>query len=357
MGADPMVPDLAAADKAVRKRRAPKHDFKDGFGKVFAHRHDNGGGWVADTAYVAPSVKVTRNAQVFGYAKVYDSCEIMGSSRVYGRAKLFDTVSLTQRATINGNAVVFGTAKLEDSAIIGGQAQVSGSTRLLHRARVLGNAKVFNTYASGPVVRGELTITDSAIVENGRVYGYTAIFGNSFISDSTVQNSVVGLAAHIISSTVSSDFGWQQSSFLNRIDGITSEYVGRAEQDVLISLSRGRMMIHGTLINSTLTSSRLTLPSTVTMIGSRIMLRYSHEENRVNAAVEFFNALGDQQLVFLNLQNANYVEDLQRHLAAGGGDRPPVNIPGYVPPSTGQSPPNLEIIRQRRLMRLEGDSP
>ena len=46
--------------------------FDFGFGPVSAHRHPNGGGWVADTARVAG------NALVFGYARV------SGNARIYG---------------------------------------------------------------------------------------------------------------------------------------------------------------------------------------------------------------------------------------------------------------------------------
>ena len=59
-----LLPDLTAPPK-IRQKRAPKHDFHDGQGSVFAHHHDNGGGWVADTAYVAPTVKVARHAAVY----------------------------------------------------------------------------------------------------------------------------------------------------------------------------------------------------------------------------------------------------------------------------------------------------
>jgi hypothetical protein len=43
----------------------PKYDFQDGKGAVLAHQHSNGGGWVADTASVAATAKVS------GYARVW----------------------------------------------------------------------------------------------------------------------------------------------------------------------------------------------------------------------------------------------------------------------------------------------
>jgi hypothetical protein len=40
------------------------YDFNDGLGLVAAHKHSNGGGWVADSASVADNAKVYGNAWV-----------------------------------------------------------------------------------------------------------------------------------------------------------------------------------------------------------------------------------------------------------------------------------------------------
>ena len=45
-------------------------NFNDGNGPVPAHKHPNGGGWVANTALVDRSVFVSSSARVFGNAKV-----------------------------------------------------------------------------------------------------------------------------------------------------------------------------------------------------------------------------------------------------------------------------------------------
>jgi hypothetical protein len=49
----------------------PLFDFQDGNGPVPAHQHSDGGGWVADTAYVDDSVYVGPDALVFDSARVY----------------------------------------------------------------------------------------------------------------------------------------------------------------------------------------------------------------------------------------------------------------------------------------------
>jgi hypothetical protein len=44
-------------------------DFGNGMGPVPAHKHVNGGGWVADTARVGKNVMVGPDAMVYGEAK------------------------------------------------------------------------------------------------------------------------------------------------------------------------------------------------------------------------------------------------------------------------------------------------
>ena len=46
--------------------------FDFGFGPVAAHRHANGGGWVADSARVADTAFVGSEARVYGEARVCD---------------------------------------------------------------------------------------------------------------------------------------------------------------------------------------------------------------------------------------------------------------------------------------------
>ena len=60
--------------------------FDFGCGPVPAHRHSNGRGWVADTAYVKASAYVGGNARVFGLARVSESARIFGLAHVFGSA-------------------------------------------------------------------------------------------------------------------------------------------------------------------------------------------------------------------------------------------------------------------------------
>ena len=54
------------------------YDFLDGAGEVPAHQHSNGGGWVADSAYVVASAFVGPDAQVYDNARVFGHAEVYG---------------------------------------------------------------------------------------------------------------------------------------------------------------------------------------------------------------------------------------------------------------------------------------
>ena len=60
--------------------------FDFGAGPIPAHRHPNGGGWVADTASVDPTAYVDPTARVYGDAHVAASAHIEAHVYVCGTA-------------------------------------------------------------------------------------------------------------------------------------------------------------------------------------------------------------------------------------------------------------------------------
>jgi NDP-sugar pyrophosphorylase family protein len=62
------------------------YDF--GSGPVPAHKHVNGGGWVADTACVGGHAYVGSNARVGGHAWVGDHARVGGHARVGDQARV-----------------------------------------------------------------------------------------------------------------------------------------------------------------------------------------------------------------------------------------------------------------------------
>ena len=59
-----------------------KYDF--GSGPVPAHKHVNGGGWVADTASVEEGCFIGYDAKVYDHGKVYGHGQVCGHGQVYG---------------------------------------------------------------------------------------------------------------------------------------------------------------------------------------------------------------------------------------------------------------------------------
>lgn len=96
----------------------PLHDF--GYGRVLGHQHDNGGGWVADTAHVAPSVFVGPRAHVSHHA------------RVSGNVRLEDEAIVADRARVSGNVIIRsyggagGTVRLGGNLVICQYLYISG---------------------------------------------------------------------------------------------------------------------------------------------------------------------------------------------------------------------------------------
>ena len=97
------------------------HDFGDGFGAVPAHRHCNGGGWVADTAHIADTAYVGLGARVFGEAYVFGEARVFGAARVYGGARVYG------ESRVYGEAHVFGKVRVFYKARVSGMARASRS--------------------------------------------------------------------------------------------------------------------------------------------------------------------------------------------------------------------------------------
>jgi hypothetical protein len=196
--------DLATPAKA-RKIRAPKHDFQNGEGKVFAHRHSNGNGWVADTAHVAESVKVASGCSVYGYARVTDGVTLSGKAQIGDRARVMHNVTLSGATIVRGSALVRDNARLTERTFVAGSAQISGNTfsqgkvhisdfALVHNSRlngprasyhieIHGNAKVFDSCFTGPCFA-----YDSVILQNAHM-NFAGCAGQGMVVNSTVNTS------------------------------------------------------------------------------------------------------------------------------------------------------------------------
>jgi hypothetical protein len=83
-----MLAENATPAEKPEKPAVTTFDFGDGNGPVPAHKHSNGGGWVADTATVADTAYVGPNARVYGYARVYENAQVYGYARLFGSVRV-----------------------------------------------------------------------------------------------------------------------------------------------------------------------------------------------------------------------------------------------------------------------------
>ena len=149
-------------------------DFRNGVGPVPAHRHVNPdgrlGGWVANTATVAATVGVGGDAQVYEYARVFDSVWVSDAARVFGHAE------------ISENAWIRGYVHVHEHAHIKGHAQILNSAKVYGRAIVRDDAKI----GGHAGVYDSAEVSEFAVVcEQARVYGAALVYGNARIDSNT----------------------------------------------------------------------------------------------------------------------------------------------------------------------------
>lgn len=101
-------------------------DFGDGKGAVPAHRHINGGGWVADTAIVDETAYVGPYAIVHGYASIRDCAYIDEQADVSGYCTIKDQACIRGRAVIKGSCEISGHAEVSGNVFLAGQLKIGG---------------------------------------------------------------------------------------------------------------------------------------------------------------------------------------------------------------------------------------
>ncbi len=109
-------------ENVIPKRN--RFDFKDGQGPVPAHKHLNGGGWVADTATVDETAYVGQYATVHGYASVRDWACVDDQADISGYCTIKDL------ACIRGRAILKGACEISDHAEISGNVFLAGYIKI-----------------------------------------------------------------------------------------------------------------------------------------------------------------------------------------------------------------------------------
>jgi carbonic anhydrase/acetyltransferase-like protein (isoleucine patch superfamily) len=160
------------ADTPTVREGSELHLFPGTSEPVMAHRHTyygDAGGWVADTASVAPTAWVDPGASVFehaivqGHARIQDRATVRGNALVEGYAGVFGS------AVVSGNAVVSVDSAVYGNALVTGNARVTDGGRVFDRAVVEGNAYVggyANVHGSA-VLTGAASIGDNDVITEG----------------------------------------------------------------------------------------------------------------------------------------------------------------------------------------------
>lgn len=169
----------------------------------YRRRNPTAGGFVSNEAYaddsdyifIAPSAaicgssKVTENAKIYGTAVIKNS-SISGRSEIFGNARIQDGAEVIEEAKISEDAVVSGSVRVAGKAVVAGKArivnysqdnfaQVQGQARVTGSARITGNAEV----SGNARVMGNSVISGNAVVN-----GTAVVNGFSKISDGTMSS-------------------------------------------------------------------------------------------------------------------------------------------------------------------------
>lgn len=136
------IPELSVHPKKGEKELPPKsiRDLQPG---VTWHRHENGGGWKSETAYVEATAMIGSKAVVFENARVLDRAKIYGSAKIRGDAECFGACHVHGLATVTDRAKVFDGARVLGRVILAGDVQVGGLS-LIRGAQVLDRGEIID---------------------------------------------------------------------------------------------------------------------------------------------------------------------------------------------------------------------
>jgi len=203
------APALPAPPPKIRKKPISRYDFGDGEGRVPAHKHANGGGWVADTAKVSEECLIGYPATVYHNATVLNGTHMSGNARVCGSAKVRACV-MRDRSCVGGNTIIKNSVVANHARVFGGDivdADIEGNcvirdnpiirrahdpsphTRIM--ARFSGHCIIFGTpVIFGGTVRGAAMVFDKARLDRADIIGHVLVGGNAVINESTVKNQL-----------------------------------------------------------------------------------------------------------------------------------------------------------------------
>ncbi|MFZ5807055.1 MAG: hypothetical protein ACOY3I_07610 [Verrucomicrobiota bacterium] len=150
--------DLKEQRNLKRFRKKGFYDFGDGRGAVPAHLHPNGGGIVADSAWVHEEALVEEHARVFGEARIWGSgVQVQDCARVGGWVDVFGVSVFFE------NAEILGWSDILHSQIGGkvlGWSRVSG-------ARIAPGVELYNCLCASMVLKKKRSIFGKKVENDG----------------------------------------------------------------------------------------------------------------------------------------------------------------------------------------------
>jgi len=329
-----IAPSLA---EPARKKRASKHDFQDGLGRVFAHRHANGGGWVADTAKVDEKAFVGKRASVYHHAVITGNVLVQNYAQVCGAATITTAgnVAITQYAMVGGRAnISANSATIADYAKIFGGV-ISGSCKFKDNAEVreqptLRDVSVFDKCWIGGA--GTLTATECR--------GHARIYGSPDIRDSVLRGWVIVKQSAIITNSHITALQSPASFY----GGLSPEQIKTITENVDIT---GSCIIGGqTLVFYSEISCTLHTEGTTEFVRSK--LRFSQPFSREPGGVRYEIVDIDRAAKFIGVDLSDYNRFRAMNVPFDAVLRSPV-----ASPNRGQPFDFDAAARPRRITAME----
>lgn len=158
-------------------------------GTIHTNPDSNPGGFVASTAYVAPTVFLASGSEVCQTAKVLGSVNINGVSRILNAAQIESGAGNTvyvEDAIIRGNAFVgLGTISVRWGAQVRDFARVTGNTYIAGTTAgdTVGPIIEGNAQVSGANILNRARISEDAVITGGEVRDFARIYGSANLTD------------------------------------------------------------------------------------------------------------------------------------------------------------------------------
>lgn len=158
-------------------------------GAIHTNPDSSPGGFVATTAYVAPTVFLYSGSEVCQTAKVLGSVSFSGVSRILNAAQIESGVGNTvyiEDAIVRGNAFVgLGTISLRWGAQVRDFARVTGNTYIAGTTAgdTVGPLIEGNAQVSDANILNRVRISEDAVITGGQFRDFAKIYGAAHIAD------------------------------------------------------------------------------------------------------------------------------------------------------------------------------